>query len=93
MAGQTGNKNKKYGRNTKKAHNTLYKAMNLRKRNKMRKLKSHITRFPEDLQAIASLTKIDRGEVGVKPKQKWFKKYKPNREKGLPDMMYRTTTR
>lgn len=56
--------------------NTMYKAQDRRMRNKVRKLKRHVGRFPEDKQSAESLALILNNKPGIKGKRTWIKKYK-----------------
>lgn len=56
MAGQSGNKNKKYGRN--KAKCLRYTNNNTRVKNKLRKMMRHLKQFPKDLQTLSAHSKL-----------------------------------
>ena len=56
MAGQKGNKNRKYGRNRKWCE--MYRLLGRRLSNKIKKLKRHIKRHPEDGCAVKTLRKL-----------------------------------
>lgn len=88
MAGKQ-SKNKKYGRNSSSAQNAAYIATNRRMKNKKRKLIRHLTAYPEDAQAVASLAKIERGQIGVKPRRTWKWCTKPSKVKGGEPFRYR----
>lgn len=91
MAGQSGNKNRKYGRTLRKGHSARYKNENRRNRNKVRKLQRHLKAFPDDAQAKESLDRVAKGLPGVPPIPAWTRKYKYDvlGDKGNQSFMYR----
>jgi ribosomal protein S15P/S13E len=79
---------------SKKNHpqNVAYKAQNQRMRNKIRNLKRHVGRFPEDQQSAESLALIVTNKPGIKGKRTWLTKYKRDTTstvKGNTLFMYR----